>query len=265
MTDLVGLNSGIFNKINPEARQEAAAATNPISASIAATDTVAVAVAVDSVRTVAVPDGLASLIRDHVKAINALGAKLAHAGTKIEQYQAAIGQHIKAIKLASPDGWENIVKAECNLGRSRAYELLAIADGTKTVEQVRAESAERKAKERAKSLRDVTEKSVPLPSLSIRPTRPPSVASRSKPPSPPGKALKLTRHDVVGWFNTASVKECQRVLHGLGSRKVATFIPPAWDMLLFAESVLQVRDALALRRDALALPRDDGKRREAAT
>src|SRR2546430_14888779 len=42
---------------------------------------------------------------------------------------------------------------------------MRIADGTKTVEQVRAESAERKAKERAKSLRDVTEKSVPLPSL----------------------------------------------------------------------------------------------------
>jgi hypothetical protein len=71
-------------------------------------------------------------------------------------------------------------------------------------------------------------------------------------------ALKLTRHDVLGWFNTAPDKECQRVLDGLGSRKVATFIPPSWDMMLFAESVLQVRDALALRRDAPALRRDDG-------
>jgi hypothetical protein len=91
---------------------------------------------------------LAPPIRDHVKAINALSAKLERAEAKVEQYQIAIGQHIKAIKLASPDDWKNIVKAECDLGHSRAYELMAIADGTKTVEQVRADNAGRKREER---------------------------------------------------------------------------------------------------------------------
>jgi len=133
-----GLDTRFVRNFNGEV-----AAINPVSASIAATNTVAVAVAVDPVRTVAVLDGLASLIRDHVKAINALGVKLKHAEAKVEQYQTAIGQHVKAIKLVSPDDWENIVRAECNLGRSRAYELLAIADGTKTVEQVRAAGAKR--------------------------------------------------------------------------------------------------------------------------
>src|SRR5262249_42215737 len=104
-----------------------------------AATTVAAAAAVDSAQL---------LIRDHVNAINALSAKLAHAATKIEQYQTAIGQHIKAIKLASPDDWENIVKNQCHLGRSRAYELLAVADGTKTSAEVASATTERSKKRR---------------------------------------------------------------------------------------------------------------------
>src|SRR5260370_32431816 len=80
-------------------------------------------------------------VGEHCRRINALADKLANAERKIEEYQRSIGQHIAAIKAVRPNDWEKIVKAKCKLGRSRAYELLAIADGTKTVKQTRAEKA----------------------------------------------------------------------------------------------------------------------------
>jgi predicted RNase H-like nuclease (RuvC/YqgF family) len=76
--------------------------------------------------------------------------KLDKAAEKIEQYQIAIGQHITAIKAARPDDWLQIVETECGLGRSRAFELMAIADGRKTAAQTRAANTERKRKERSR-------------------------------------------------------------------------------------------------------------------
>ena len=96
---------------------------------------------------------LSTSVAEHCHAINALVTKLDHAERKVDEYQRAIGQHIAAIKEARPDDWEDIVKAECKLGRSRAYELLAIADGRKTVEQTRAEKAESVRRLRARPLR----------------------------------------------------------------------------------------------------------------
>ena len=80
--------------------------------------------------------------------INGLTDQLKHANPKAEECQIAIGQHLNTIKAARPDDWEDIVKAECNLGRTRAYELMAISGGTKTVEQTRAQTNIRKIKHR---------------------------------------------------------------------------------------------------------------------
>src|SRR5262249_35772043 len=80
--------------------------------------------------------------------INALVDKLATAERKVEQYQIAIGQHIAAIKKTRPNDWQQVIEVECKLKRSRAYELLAIASGTKTVEQTRAQTNIRKIKHR---------------------------------------------------------------------------------------------------------------------
>jgi hypothetical protein len=82
-------------------------------------------------------------VAEHCHAINALVDKLEHAERKVDEYQRAIGQHIAAVKEARPDDWQKVIEVECKLKRSRAYELLAIADGRKTVEQVRAEVAKR--------------------------------------------------------------------------------------------------------------------------
>jgi len=86
----------------------------------------------------------AASIDDHVEAINTLVAELKRTTAKFKEDTAeieeAIGQHIKAIKIAEADNWESVVKAKCGLSRSRAYELMAIADGTKTVKQTRRET-----------------------------------------------------------------------------------------------------------------------------
>jgi len=103
-------------------------------------------------------------LSSHVRAISALVTKLENAERKADENQRSIGQHIAAMKKERPNDCETIVKAECNLGRRRAYELLTIADGTKTVEQVRAANTEGKRKERKReSVTSRTER--PLPDI----------------------------------------------------------------------------------------------------
>jgi hypothetical protein len=82
-------------------------------------------------------------VAEHVRRINVLVEKLDNAESKVDQYQRSIGQHIAEIKKARPDDWKTIVETQCKLKKSRAYELLAIADGSKTLGQVRAATAER--------------------------------------------------------------------------------------------------------------------------
>src|SRR5262249_7872643 len=62
-------------------------------------------------------------------------------------------------KAAEPDNWEAIVQARCGISRSRAYELMAIAEGTKTSQQTRRETNARKIKHRAnQAVRSGTDK-----------------------------------------------------------------------------------------------------------
>jgi len=62
------------------------------------------------------------------------------AAEKAEQFYKAAGIHIKEIKGQSED-WEAIVREKCGIGRTRAFELMGIADGTTTVEEVRLRAA----------------------------------------------------------------------------------------------------------------------------
>ena len=78
------------------------------------------------------------------------------AAEKAEQFYKAAGIHIRQIKEQSLDNWETVVREQCNIGRSRAYELMAIADGKTTLEKVRAGSNERKKVHRAKSVPERT-------------------------------------------------------------------------------------------------------------
>jgi hypothetical protein len=88
-----------------------------------------------------------------IKAAKAIVAKLDHAENKAEQYRITLGQHLKTIKELSPDQetFLQIVQEQVGLGKSRTYELLQIADGTKTVEEVRKRSNKSSGKSHAKA------------------------------------------------------------------------------------------------------------------
>ncbi len=96
----------------------------------------------DSIR----KDEIHTLCR-HAKAHIEKGDK---AADKAQQHYIAAGQHIASIKQMTPDqaAFLEIVKLRIGLGKSRTYELLQIADGTKTVEEVQAATNQRKIKHR---------------------------------------------------------------------------------------------------------------------
>jgi hypothetical protein len=83
---------------------------------------------------------------------------------KANNHRISAGQLLAEAKQACDDGGFTAFRERfCpNLGKSRAYELLAIASGKKSVEQVRGANAERKRRQRdAASVRDVTESRPP--------------------------------------------------------------------------------------------------------
>jgi hypothetical protein len=86
------------------------------------------------------------------KAVKACIAKGDKAKRKAEDSYITAGQHLNALKAEHTGTWfkwEIKLKERAGIGKSRASELMAIADGTKTVEQVRADTAGRTAKTRA--------------------------------------------------------------------------------------------------------------------
>jgi hypothetical protein len=92
----------------------------------------------------------------HVRAINYLITRLKEVTDEAEKH---VGAHILAIKAAEPNKWEGIVQTRCGISRSRAFELMRIADGTKTVEQTRRETNARQIKyQRKRGVRYITDK-----------------------------------------------------------------------------------------------------------
>src|SRR5215471_12889124 len=77
-------------------------------------------------------------IADETQLIGYIRAHIAKgdkAAEKAEQHYIAAGQHLATLK-ASHAGtwkeWETLLKAKVGIGKSRASELMAIADGRKT-------------------------------------------------------------------------------------------------------------------------------------
>jgi hypothetical protein len=83
-----------------------------------------------------------------VRIIKAHIAKGDKAKDKAEQHYIAAGQYLKQLKDDCPDQQTFLekVEKEIRIGKSRAYELLQIGDGRKTVAEVRADTAKRVAK-----------------------------------------------------------------------------------------------------------------------
>ena len=92
--------------------------------------------------------------------VKALIERADKAADKAEQFYKSAGLTIKEIKEKFPN-WEAIVRDECGIGRSRAYELMAIADGRTTLEKVRASINERQKIHKARSQSVITDKPEP--------------------------------------------------------------------------------------------------------
>jgi hypothetical protein len=69
---------------------------------------------------------------------------------KGEQHYISAGLHLTKLKERCPDQatFLALVKDKIGIGKSRTYELLQIADGRKTFEEVKADTAERQEKHR---------------------------------------------------------------------------------------------------------------------
>src|SRR5262245_6146361 len=87
---------------------------------------------------------LISTIRAHI-------AKGDKAKEKADQHYIAAGQHLKTLKAEHAGDWsewEVLLKTRVGISTGRASELMQIADGRKTLEQVRADTNRRKIEHR---------------------------------------------------------------------------------------------------------------------
>jgi hypothetical protein len=103
--------------------------------------------------TVTMSEGqLVKTIKAHLAKADQCLVKAIQQDRKAEQHHIAAGQHLKTLKDMSPDQatFLEVVKAQIGLGKSRTYELLQIADGTKTVEDINSAAAERMREIRAR-------------------------------------------------------------------------------------------------------------------
>jgi hypothetical protein len=92
-----------------------------------------------------------------IKTIKAHIAKGDHASEKAEQHYISAGQHLATLKkehAGSWDEWTALLKIKVGISTGRASELMQIADGRKTVEQVRADTNRRKIEHRKPSFQN---------------------------------------------------------------------------------------------------------------
>jgi hypothetical protein len=107
--------------------------------------------------------GTSLTVTDAIRQIKAHIQQGDKAKDKADQHYHSAGLLLKELRenCSSKAAWERLIKDRCGIGRSRAYELIAIAEGRKTIADVRLANTKRKQKER--SVRDVTDKSKPEP------------------------------------------------------------------------------------------------------
>jgi hypothetical protein len=88
-----------------------------------------------------------------VKAIKAHIERGDKAREKSDQHYTAAGLHLKELKATTANWveWESLLKDKIGIGKSRASDLMQIADGRKTVEEIRSAEAEKHRQLRARS------------------------------------------------------------------------------------------------------------------
>jgi len=101
----------------------------------------------NSLTATSAPTQLVRLIKAHI-------AKGDKAAEKAEQHYIAAGQYLKQLKADHAGTWaewEALLRDRVGIGKSRASELMQIADGRKTIAEIRAGTAERNKQLRSRS------------------------------------------------------------------------------------------------------------------
>jgi hypothetical protein len=173
-------------------------------------------------------------LTQQIKACIAAGDKFLG---KADQHYAAAGRYLKTLKDSYTGTWiewEKLLKTKIGIGKSRASELMQIADGTKTAKQVRNASAKRKAKEREKSLRDVTEK------LSIDDEKPKTRANDAEASADARKAeYAALDSDQTKQPSRAEVAKLLRVWVKASAGAKRVFVRERWDEIVVARKQLE--------------------------
>jgi len=88
-----------------------------------------------------------------VRSIKAHISKGTQLGAKSEQHYISAGLHLKTLKAQHGGNWaqwEKLLREKIGIGKSRASELMQIADGRKTNDEVRAETSHRAQEHRGR-------------------------------------------------------------------------------------------------------------------
>jgi hypothetical protein len=116
-------------------------------------------------------DHLIRLITEHIRKGEEAEERAEKAQTKAADHYIAAGQYLTQLKAGTGSWaeWEQLLKDKIGIGKSWAGELMALGEGRKSIEQLRAEATERQRVLRDRT--DVTERiaSPPLPQQDRRP------------------------------------------------------------------------------------------------
>jgi hypothetical protein len=153
---------------------------------------------------------------------------------KADQQYIAAGIYLKEAKqrCLKTKGmtFEKFLRQHCPIGKSRAYEVIAIADGTKTIDEVREANANRQAAKRKRetSVRDVTDEQ--------------PIEKEEKNVSRPSENLQ-TNAGIFGGVEEDVVKQAQQIgeveIHHLRKRMALKINLATYEQLLKIERILQ--------------------------
>jgi hypothetical protein len=182
--------------------------------------------------------GLPPRLQEIGDEINARLAKVDRALEQLEDHKIAISQLLEETKSLCDEGGFKLFKEKfcAALGKSRSYELLAIAAGRKTIEQTKTRSRERQAMHRAKTKAKLAEAKAKLAVIEAAEAERPLVTDK-----PEHKAV-TTKDIALCEFNEKVLRLVQ-MTRGHKPERFANTSVPASDLLRLGRLLEEVAAA----------------------
>ena len=184
------------------------------------------------------PGGLPPRLHEIGKEINARLAKADTAFEQAENHKIAINQLLEEARAFCDEGGFKLFKKKfCpTLGKSRSYELLAIAAGRKTIEQTKTRSRQRQAKHRAKSRAKLAEAEAKLAEIQAAEAERPLVTDK------PEHKVATAKDTALREFNEKILRLVQMTRRQRPERFAKTSVP-ASDLLRLGRFLTEVAAA----------------------